>query len=54
MKTPLFENYLCPFRPQVSVNVSKKTLLLYNINEPDSPIELAFQTHYGSIVAYKW
>ncbi|BFZ14509.1 hypothetical protein BsWGS_17548 [Bradybaena similaris] len=38
----------------VSVNVSKKTLLLYNINEPDSPIELAFQTHYGSIVAYKW
>jgi WD repeat-containing protein 19 len=27
---------------------------LYNLLDPDNPIELAFQTHYGSIVTYKW
>ena len=39
---------------QVSVNVAKKTLFLFNINDPDNPIELAFQQRYGSIVDYKW
>ncbi|CAL1537974.1 unnamed protein product [Lymnaea stagnalis] len=38
----------------VSVNVAKKTLFLFNINNPENPIELAFQARYGSIVAYKW
>ena len=38
----------------VSLVVGKKTLYLYNINEPDNPIELAFQPRYGSINAYKW
>lgn len=38
----------------VSVNIGKKTLFLFNINDPDNPIELAFQQRYGSIVAYKW
>ncbi|XP_005092773.1 WD repeat-containing protein 19 [Aplysia californica] len=38
----------------VSVNVAKKTLFLFNIDDPDNPIELAFQQRYGSIVAYKW
>ncbi|XP_076036473.1 intraflagellar transport protein Oseg6 [Oratosquilla oratoria] len=38
----------------VSLIVSKKTLFLYNINDPENPIELAFQNRYGHIVAYKW
>ncbi|XP_059172519.1 WD repeat-containing protein 19-like [Physella acuta] len=38
----------------VSVNVANKTLFLFNINDPDNPIELAFQQKYGSIIAYKW
>ena len=39
---------------QVSVNVARKTLFLFNIDDPDNPIELAFQQRYGSIVAYRW
>ena len=34
--------------------VGKKTLFLYNINDPENPIELAFQERYGHIVSYKW
>ena len=30
----------------VSVIVGKKTLYLYNLNEPDNPIELAFQPRF--------
>ncbi|KAI8510994.1 WD repeat-containing protein 19 [Branchiostoma belcheri] len=37
----------------VSVVLGKKTLFLFNINDPDNPIELAFQPRYGNIVAYK-
>ena len=48
-KSPLIK---CHF--QVSVNVAKKTLFLFNIDDPDNPIELAFQPRYGTIVAYKW
>ncbi|XP_043289722.1 WD repeat-containing protein 19 isoform X2 [Venturia canescens] len=38
----------------VSLIVSKTTLFLYNILDPDNPIELAFQKRYGPIVTYKW
>ncbi|KAK6976293.1 WD repeat-containing protein 19 [Biomphalaria glabrata] len=38
----------------VSVNVGRKTLFLYNLNDSDNPIELAFQPKYGSIIAYRW
>ncbi|KAL9972694.1 hypothetical protein ACROYT_G019054 [Oculina patagonica] len=38
----------------ISIIVGKKTLYLYNLNDPDNPIELAFQQRYGNIVAYKW
>lgn len=34
--------------------MGKKTLYLYNLLDPDNPIELAFQPHYGAIVKYKW
>nr|XP_053654166.1 WD repeat-containing protein 19-like [Cherax quadricarinatus] len=38
----------------VSLVVAKKTLFLYNLNDPENPIELAFQSRYGNIVSYKW
>ncbi|KAK3876370.1 hypothetical protein Pcinc_018852 [Petrolisthes cinctipes] len=38
----------------VSLIVAKKTLFLYNLNDPENPIELAFQTRYGNIISYKW
>ncbi|XP_039278793.1 WD repeat-containing protein 19 [Nilaparvata lugens] len=38
----------------VSVIVGKKTLFLYNLQDPENPIELAFQPRYGNIVTYKW
>lgn len=34
--------------------VGKRTLYLYNLLDPENPIELAFQQHYGNIVTYKW
>eukprot|EP00043_Microstomoeca_roanoka_P010106 m.96337 g.96337 ORF g.96337 m.96337 type:complete len:1381 (-) comp14788_c0_seq1:232-4374(-) len=39
---------------QMSVVLDKKTLLLFKPDDPDHPIELAFQTRYGSIVDYQW
>ncbi|XP_076276053.1 intraflagellar transport protein Oseg6 [Lasioglossum baleicum] len=38
----------------VSLVINKTTLFLYNILDPENPIELAFQKRYGSIVTYKW
>jgi hypothetical protein len=38
----------------VSLVVGGKTLYLFNLFDPDNPIELAFQARYGNIVAYKW
>lgn len=39
---------------QVSVSVDKKILMLFNINDPGNPIELAFERRYGNIVSYRW
>uniref|UniRef100_A0A8C2YFK5 WD repeat-containing protein 19 n=1 Tax=Coturnix japonica TaxID=93934 RepID=A0A8C2YFK5_COTJA len=38
----------------VSLVVGKKTLFLFNLNDPDNPIDLKFQQSYGSIVTYRW
>ncbi|XP_017769670.1 PREDICTED: WD repeat-containing protein 19 [Nicrophorus vespilloides] len=38
----------------VSVIVGKRTLYLFNLLDPENPIELAFQQHYGSLTVYKW
>uniref|UniRef100_A0A0L8I442 Anaphase-promoting complex subunit 4 WD40 domain-containing protein n=2 Tax=Octopus bimaculoides TaxID=37653 RepID=A0A0L8I442_OCTBM len=38
----------------VSIVISQRYLLLYNINNPDNPIELRFNKSYGSIMAYCW
>lgn len=40
-------------RPIVAVNLSGKSLLLYSLGDPDRPVELAFQTKYGSIVVHR-
>jgi len=38
----------------VSVSMERKTILLYNLEDPDNALELAFQQHYGHIVAFEW
>lgn len=38
----------------LSVNMGGKTILLYDLNERENALELAFQARYGSIVSYKW
>ncbi|CAM9381731.1 unnamed protein product [Chrysoparadoxa australica] len=38
----------------VSVNMERRTILLYNMSEQDNALELAFQARYGSIVSYRW
>ncbi|KAJ0055626.1 hypothetical protein NL108_006477 [Boleophthalmus pectinirostris] len=38
----------------VSVSVDKKILVLFNINDPEDRIDLAFERHYGHIVSYRW
>lgn len=54
MKYLLISIFICFTILQVSLIVAKKTLFLYNLNDPENPIELAFQNRYGHIVAYKW
>ncbi|XP_028973960.2 WD repeat-containing protein 19 [Esox lucius] len=43
-----------PGQSTVSVAVGKKTLFLLNLNDPENPIELAFQQRYGHIISYRW
>lgn len=38
----------------ISILVGRKTLYLFNLLDPENPIELAFQQHYGNIIAYRW
>lgn len=38
----------------VAAVMNKKTLLLYDTDDPSNPIELAFQAKYGSISTYRW
>ncbi|XP_023331956.1 WD repeat-containing protein 19 [Eurytemora carolleeae] len=38
----------------VSLIVGGKTLYLFNMFDPENPIELAFQSRYGNIISYKW
>ncbi len=38
----------------ISLIMNRKTLYLFNIDDPDKPIELAFQQKYGEVVNYKW
>ena len=38
----------------VSVSMDRKTILLYNLDDPENALELAFQQRYGAIVSFKW
>lgn len=38
----------------VSLIMGKKILYLFSIDDPDNPIELAFQSKYGDIANYQW
>lgn len=38
----------------LSINMGGESLLLYDLNDPDNPLELAFQQRYGSIVTHHW
>lgn len=38
----------------VSILVGKRTLFLYNLDDPENPVELAFQQKYGTVVKYTW
>ncbi|XP_015234608.1 PREDICTED: WD repeat-containing protein 19 [Cyprinodon variegatus] len=38
----------------VSMSVDKKILTLFNLNDPQNPIELAFERHYGNLVSHRW
>ncbi|KAJ3283608.1 WD repeat-containing protein 19 [Borealophlyctis nickersoniae] len=40
--------------PVLTMILSGKTLFFYNVNNPDAPMELAFQPNYGHIVTYHW
>ena len=39
---------------KVSINMDGQRILLYDLEDPDNPVELEFQKKYGDIVAYKW
>jgi hypothetical protein len=39
---------------KLSIVLDNKTLYLFNMKDPESPIELAFQDKYGTIVSYDW
>ncbi|KAJ8599437.1 hypothetical protein CTAYLR_008001 [Chrysophaeum taylorii] len=43
-----------PRESHLSINMGGQSLLLYDLNDPDNPLELAFQQRYGSIVTHKW
>lgn len=43
-----------PSENTVSINMGGRTVLLYNVDDPDNPVELAFQGRYGNIVTYRW
>jgi WD repeat-containing protein 19 len=38
----------------VSINMGGKSLLLYHLDAPDTPVELSFEPDYGNIVAHAW
>jgi WD repeat-containing protein 19 len=38
----------------VSCILNKKIMFLFNIDDPDNPIELAFQSKYGELINYQW
>ena len=38
----------------VSLVMGRKILYLFSVDDPDNPVELAFQSKYGDIANYQW
>ena len=38
----------------LSINMGGQSLLLYDLTDPENPLELAFQQRYGQIVTHEW
>lgn len=38
----------------ITVCMDQKSILLYNLNDPENALELAFQAKYGNLVAFQW
>lgn len=38
----------------VCLVVQPRTMLIFNVAKPKSPMEFTFQSRYGSIVGYEW
>ncbi|KAJ3113682.1 WD repeat-containing protein 19 [Physocladia obscura] len=51
MRTPTADS---PPSPVLSIVLSNKTIFFHSMVNPNSPIELAFQSKYGNIVTYEW
>ncbi|ORY49888.1 WD repeat-containing protein 19 [Rhizoclosmatium globosum] len=51
MRSPTADSPPCPV---LSIVLSNKTIFFHSMANPDAPIELAFQSKYGSIVTYEW
>ncbi|KAJ3028907.1 UNVERIFIED_CONTAM: WD repeat-containing protein 19 [Siphonaria sp. JEL0065] len=51
MRTPTADS---PPSLVLSIVLSNKTIFFHSMANPDAPIELAFQSKYGSIVTYEW
>lgn len=43
-----------PGENTISLILNKRTLYLYHLPEPDAPVELGFQQHYGQLIQHKW
>jgi hypothetical protein len=38
----------------ICINLARRTILMYRLSQPDSPVELKFQAKYGNIVSFRW
>ena len=38
----------------ISINMGGRTVFLYDMSNPDNPVELQFQSMYGTIMTYRW
>jgi len=38
----------------VSANLMGRTIYMFSLNDPENPIELAFQKEYGTVICHKW
>ena len=39
---------------RISINMDGRGIMLYQLDDPDNPVQLEFQAKYGDIVSYRW